>query len=219
MFDAHIHLGGQGDLVPAEASALARQAGYRCIALLGRCDQNSLRRIFPPLLRACNALSLYGEGEALPGVELVHLPPPLLAETVTEARGLGAALVAVHGEFPGSCVPAGTNLAAIEAGADLLLHPGSLTDNDAALAAARNVHLELSLCPRHALFNGHIARLAGRHQIPLLTGSNARRPEDLVTLSGRRAILHGAGLADDAINRLDEVSLEFIARKLRKIGR
>ncbi|MDR2727177.1 MAG: histidinol phosphate phosphatase domain-containing protein [Deltaproteobacteria bacterium] len=214
MFDAHIHPGT--NLVPAEAAALARQAGYRRIALLCRCDQTSLRRLFPPLFRACGALALYGEGEVLPGVELVHLPPPLLAETVAEARALGAALVAVHGEFPGGCVPLGTNLAALEAGADLLLHPGNLTDAEAALAAARGVHLELSLCSRHALFNGHIARLAERHQAPLLTGSNAGRPEEIVALPDRRAILHGAGLDETAINRLDAVGLGFITKKLKE---
>ena len=216
MFDAHLHAGP--DMLPAEAAALARQAGYRNIALLARCDRHTLPLQFPPLLRSCRDLALYGEGEALPGVELVHIPPPLMAEAIAEARALGAAVVAVHGELPGGTAPAGTNIAAIEARADLVLHPGSLTSDAATLAAAHGVHLELSLCPRHALFNGHIARLALQHNAPLLTGSNARHPGELVTLPGRRAILRGAGLTEAEADRVDADCLKFVNTCLRRPG-
>lgn len=215
MFDAHVHLGAQGEYAAAEVAALARQLGYRSIGLLARCDQHALATVLPPLVRACRSLALFGDGEALPGVELVHIPPPLMAESIAAARAAGAGMVAVHGEFPGGCVPCGTTLAAIEAGADLVLHPGSLTIEEATCAARRGVYLELSLCPRHGLFNGHVARLAEQAGASLLAGSNARQPHDMLPLPGRRAVLRGAGLNEAQADRVDADSLRYLSSRLR----
>jgi len=46
---------------------------------------------------------------------------------VRKARRLGAELVVVHGETLVEPVPPGTNRRAIEAGADILAHPGLIT--------------------------------------------------------------------------------------------
>ncbi len=212
MIDVHLHAGSPGAWTPAEALALARAAGYRAVALLARCDAASLPVLLPPLARACRAAALYGEGEALAGVELVQVPPPLLEDAVGEARSLGAQLVAVHGEVPGGEVPPGSTLAAIRARADVVLHPGLIRDEEAALAAETGVALELSLCPRHAGYNGHVALVAGKAGACLVTGSNAGRREDLVPPGMRRALIRGAGLDQQAADRVDAGCLALMSR-------
>ena len=65
----------------------------------------------------------------------------------------------VHGETPVEPVPAGTNHAAINAGVDLLAHPGIIAEEDVKLAAAKGVALEITARKGHSLGNGRVAAL------------------------------------------------------------
>ena len=56
-------------------------------------------------------------------------------------------------------VETGTNLAAIEAGVDILAHPGLITPEEATLAAERGVALEITTRAGHSLTNGHVAAM------------------------------------------------------------
>jgi hypothetical protein len=93
---------------------------------------------------------------ALAGVELTHVPPELINDLTLQARDLGADIVVVHGETIVEPVPPGTNRAAIEAGVDLLAHPGLITAGEVALAAENGVHLEISARKGHSLGNGRM---------------------------------------------------------------
>ena len=157
MFDFHIHVncsGGRGGLLPSEAMRLAKCAGFRAVGLIVRADPSTLPILLPTLKTLVKTCSLYADIEAFAGVELVHVPPALLPDAVGQAREQGAALILAHGEsIPrqlADVVETGTNLAAINAGVDILAHPGLITVEDAQLAAEKGVLLELNTAPGYA---------------------------------------------------------------------
>jgi len=95
-------------------------------------------------------------------------------------------------------VAPGTNRAAIEAGADVLAHPGLIAAKDVKEAARRGVFLEISGRKGHSLANGHVARLAKEAGARMVFGSDAHEPGDLLTREQAMSILAGTGLDHDA---------------------
>lgn len=225
MFDFHIHVSSTGEagLLPTEAIRLARCAGLRAVGLILRADPSTLSLHLPTLVPLVRTCSLYANIEAFAGVELVHVPPALLPDAVAEARRLGAALVLAHGETiprkPVESVELGTNFAAIEAGVDILAHPGLITVEDAERAAERGVLLELNMAPRHCLANGHVAAMARRFGCGLVPGSDAsspdffQSPEALQTFQKAAAI--GAGLDADGIAAMNAASRALVQHLLK----
>jgi histidinol phosphatase-like PHP family hydrolase len=104
-------------------------------------------------------------------------------------------LVVVHGETPVEPVPPGTNRAALEAGVDILAHPGFITEEEAMLAAEKNILLELSGRKGHSLTNGHVARMAERANAPLAINGDAHSPGDFLTEATAEMVGLGAGLS------------------------
>jgi histidinol phosphatase-like PHP family hydrolase len=155
----------------------------------------------------------------LAGVELTHVPPSQIGRMVSAARSLGADYVVVHGESPVEPVAPGTNLAAIEAGADILAHPGLITSKEAALAAEKGVYLELSGRGGHGLGNGLVANLARFHGANLLVNSDAHAPEDLMTPAFQRAVALGAGLSPDEYASLMSQAENFAGHLADKADR
>ena len=96
-------------------------------------------------------MEYYGNITIIPGMEITHVPKGLIGELISEARKLGAMYVVVHGETLAEPVEEGTNHEAILAGADILAHPGLITEEDARLAAERGVLLEISARKGHCL--------------------------------------------------------------------
>ena len=67
-----------------------------------------------------------------------------------------ADLVVVHGETMAEPVVKGTNRAAVDCEfVDVLAHPGFITLDEARIATANGVHLELTSRRGHSLTNGH----------------------------------------------------------------
>ena len=213
MIDFHIHI-GSSSMLPSEALRYAARSGIRAAGLIMRDDGSGLDRL-KSLAAEVRRSSLFAGVEAFIGVELVHVPPALLPEVVAEARRAGAQLVLVHGESLNYGVDTGTNHAAIEAGADILAHPGLLDARAAAWAAERGVALELSSCPRHGLSNGHVAAMAARFGCALVPGSNARTPEDLLERISWDEICQGAGMTQEEQGRFHS-SARLLVKKLMK---
>jgi putative hydrolase len=138
----------------------------------------------------------------IPGIELTHVPPSRIDAATREARSLGAKLVVCHGETLVEPVALGTNRAAIEAGVDILAHPGLITDEEAALAAERGTCLELTTRRGHSLSNGHVVCLARAHGAPLVLNTDSHAPGDLTPLAVARRIALGAGLDEDGFAQL-----------------
>jgi histidinol phosphatase-like PHP family hydrolase len=151
----------------------------------------------------------------VPGVEITHVPPALIAETARRARRLGARLVVVHGESPVEPVPSGTNRAAIDAEIDLLAHPGLIDRDTVARAAKRGIYLEISARDGHSLGNGLLVTLAREVGAleALVVSSDAHAPGDLLTRAFRRTVCLGAGLSE-AETDLVEQNAETLWKKV-----
>jgi histidinol phosphatase-like PHP family hydrolase len=130
----------------------------------------------------------------IPGVEITHAPPSQIEELVVEARNMGIVLVIVHGESPVEPVMSGTNRAAIISGADILAHPGLISEEDAGLARDKHVFLEITCRSGHSLTNGHVFRMAAESGAQMVISTDTHSPENLVTYEKAETVLRGAGM-------------------------
>jgi len=217
MIDLHTHsLFSDGELIPAELTRRAAQAGYRAIAITDHADRSMFDLVIPRLLRVSNELGEAWGLTVLAGVELTHIPPGDIAASAEEARALGAQIIVCHGETLVEPVAPGTNRAALEADIDILSHPGLLTAEEVRLAAQRGVCLELSARKGHSLSNGHVARMALAHGAMLVVNSDAHAPGDLVPLEMARKVALGAGLSEEQFEQCRRNAEELVERALSR---
>jgi len=176
--------------------------GYRAVAVTDHADSSNLDFILPRIRAVAKELNESQPVKVIPGVELTHIPPVLIGPLVRKARELGAALVVIHGETPVEPVAPGTNRAGLEAGADILAHPGLITREDAALAAEKGVFFEISGRSGHSFTNGHVARVAGEAGAKLILNSDAHAPRDFMAPDLAARIAEGSGLPKGALDDL-----------------
>jgi len=216
MIDLHVHTTfSDGALIPAETARRARVAGYKAICFTDHADHSNLAHILDcmiPFVKQCGA---YTGIEIFAGVELTHVPPALIPDLIDEARVRGAQLVVVHGETLVEPVEEGTNLAAITGGADILAHPGLLRPEEAALAAEKGVHIELTTRKGHSLSNGHVVRVAREHGASLIIDNDAHAPGDFVSQELRGKIALGAGLSPEECELVEHNSRRIVERLLK----
>lgn len=219
MIDLHTHTTfSDGVLIPAELARRAAKAGYRAMAMTDHADFSNLDLILTNIGRFVAEAGPFLGLTVLCGVEITHVPPPLIPRLVERAREGGAQIVVVHGETIVEPVETGTNLAAIEAGVDILAHPGLLTPEEARLAAERGVALEITTRKGHSLTNGHVAVLARRYGARLVIDNDAHAPEDLVSQERRQKIALGAGLSLEECRQAEANSRDIVSRVLIKAG-
>lgn len=211
MIDLHTHtVFSDGELIPFELARRAAVAGYRALAITDHGDFSNMDLIIPRLSRIAQELGKSLGIAVIPGIELTHIPPAMIAEATAEARSLGAKLVVCHGETIVEPVAVGTNRAAIEAGVDILSHPGLITVEEVALAAAAGVCLEITTRKGHSLTNGHVAKLALAAGAKLVINNDAHAPGDLLSLEMARKIALGAGLSEDQFEQCRRNSAELV---------
>lgn len=220
MYDFHTHtLLSDGDLIPAEHVRRAQMSGYRYLGISDHADLSTLPMQMKVIVAAARAENASGSGMAvLPGTELTHVRPGQIGEGVRLARELGAMYVIVHGETLVEPVEEGTNLAAIEAGVDILAHPGLITEEEVKLAAERGVMLEISSKRGHSLANGHVAKLARRYGAKLLFGSDAHTVGDMPERDFAELVCLGAGMKKGEIVKMFARSEEFGRRLAEEFG-
>ncbi len=213
MFDFHTHtLISDGEFIPAENVRRAELCGYVMLGLSDHSDLATLPSQMPAVLLAARTENRNGGGMTVfPGTELTHVRPGQIGEAMRLARELGAAYVVVHGETLAEPVEPGTNRAAIEAGADILAHPGLISEEDAALAAERGVMLEISGKRGHSLANGHVARLGKKHGAGLIFGSDSHTVGEMPTRDFAERICLAAGL--------ERADVEAMFRRAEEFGR
>lgn len=215
MIDLHTHsIFSDGELIPAELARRASAMGYKAIAITDHMDQSNIDLIIPRIVKAADALRSHVSIGIIPGAEITHVPPTLIPDIVKEARRLGAKIVIVHGETIVEPVAKGTNRAAIEAGADILAHPGLISNDDLLFAKERHITLEITARKGHSLSNGHVAKQALDLGIPLIINTDAHAPSDLITKDFARQILLSAGIEDKIIHSIFEHSEELVKRVL-----
>jgi histidinol phosphatase-like PHP family hydrolase len=215
VLDLHCHsLLSDGELLPGELVRRVEVLGYRYLAITDHAGPSNLGWVVEGVLSASSQLNEYLSCKLIPGVELTHVPPKLIAPLAEQARRLGARWVVIHGETVVEPVRPGTNQAALEAEIDLLAHPGLLTFELADLAARRGIALELSARKGHCLTNGLIARLAQKTGASLLIDSDAHSPSDIMSESLAQSVALGAGLSQNEYETIQQKAMDLAARAL-----
>lgn len=218
MIDLHTHsLFSDGVLVPSELVRRAVSKGYEVIAITDHADASNLDFIIPRVAAACRELTKRWNIRAVPGIELTHIPPETFGELTERSRSLGAAIVVAHGETLVEPVHPGTNRAAIEAGVDILAHPGLITAEEATFAARSGVYLEISARKGHSLSNGHVARSGLQAGARLVLDTDAHEPGDLITGEFARDVLLGAGLTGEQVKAVFQNSQDLAEKVLKTL--
>lgn len=215
MIDLHTHsLFSDGALIPAELTRRFEVAGYRALAITDHGDQSNIDVIIPRLVAFCEEHNSRGGMRVIPGIELTHIPPESIPTLVNRSRELGAKLVVVHGETIVEPVARGTNSMAIEASADILAHPGLITEEEVVLAKQHAVYLELTSRKGHSLTNGHVARLAEKTGASLVLNSDAHAPADIWPTANLQDLVVGAGLTEDDYLTMTKNAEQIVKRCL-----
>jgi len=218
LYDFHCHTYlSDGELSPVELIRTACVNGYTAMAISDHGGVGFLEDRFKELWRDIQLATRYWPIEVLMGVELTHLPPEAIDEAARSAVAAGAQIILVHGETMVEPVPAGTNLAALRCPeVDILAHPGMLTLEEAALAAQREVFIEITARRGHSLSNGHVARTCLEAGARLIVDSDGHGPEDLLTEIKARNVALGAGIPEAALlSVLAEHPQRLLARARR----
>jgi histidinol phosphatase-like PHP family hydrolase len=198
MIDLHMHsIFSDGELIPSELVRRAAASGYKGLAITDHADHSNYDFIIPRISQICRKLTETMEMKIIPGIEITHVPPALISELVRESRKLGAAIVVCHGETIVEPVEPGTNLAALEAGVDILAHPGLISEEEVRLAAMNSIFLEISARKGHSLTNGHVAALARKCGARLVLNTDSHAPQDLINSAFAARIAAGAGLSEN----------------------
>lgn len=211
MIDLHIHsIFSDGELVPSEVAARARSKGYRALALTDHVDTSNISFVIENISRVAADLTRMGEIVVLPGVEITHVPPPMIGGLIKSSREMGAAVVIVHGETIVEPVSMGTNLAAIKGGADILAHPGLISIEDASLAMKKGVLLEITSRRGHSYTNGHVVMAARETGAKMVFNTDSHSPQDFLDRDSACRVLQGAGIGADEISAIFRNSEAFV---------
>ncbi|MBI2861324.1 MAG: histidinol phosphate phosphatase domain-containing protein [Chloroflexi bacterium] len=221
LYDFHSHTFlSDGELSPEELIRRAVVNGYDAIAITDHVGPSNCEAVVRELVLACDLMSRHYPIIALPGVELTHIPPEAIPETARLARRAGAQIVIVHGETIVEPVAIGTNLAAIRCPeVDILAHPGLLTQEEAELAAQRQVYIEISARRGHCLTNGHVVTVGRAAQASFVLDSDAHAPEDLLTAPLAERIVRGAGVAEQELHQVLVANPQALLKALAARGR
>ncbi|MFA4982361.1 MAG: histidinol phosphate phosphatase domain-containing protein [Candidatus Omnitrophota bacterium] len=214
MIDLHTHtLFSDGELLPSELVRRAEAKGYKAIALTDHADLSNIDFIVPRIVKVCKSLNSFWKIRAIPGVEITHVPLQEIKRLVKLGRKLGARIVVVHGETVSEPVIPGTNKYAINAGCDILAHPGYITRGDAELARSKGVYLELTARKSHSHTNKHVYKMAKSAGSKLVLNTDAHNDGNLISDSQGRGILRGIGLSPADIEEVFKNS-EYIVRNI-----
>jgi putative hydrolase len=218
LYDFHTHtFQSDGELSPVELIHRAFVKGYTAIAITDHIAIGSLERVIRETSTDCALARKYWSINAIPGVELTHLPPEAISDAAKKAKELGAWLVIVHGESPIEPVPKGTNMAAVQSPyVDILAHPGLITPEEAKIAIESNVFIELSGRRGHCNTNTHVATICQKLGAKLLVNSDAHNEDDLLTLSLAKDILHQAGVTIHQSQQVLRDNPLYLLEKVKK---
>ena len=211
MIDLHMHTFlSDGVLVPSELARRAAMTGYRVMAITDHVDMANAQSALEQITRFC--ATYRGNVKVIPGAEITHVPPEMFAEVARLCRRHGARALVAHGETIVEPVTPGTNRAAIEAGVDILAHPGLISEEDARLAAERGVALEISGRSGHSLTNGHVAAMARATGARLVFDTDSHAPGDLMPLALARKVAMGAGMTMEEVDRMFQFAEELVEK-------
>lgn len=217
MIDLHTHTTlSDGGILPSELVRRAEIAGYEAIALTDHVDSGTMEIVLKQIVRLAqdlNSSKRESSIKILPGVEITHVPPPLIAYLAKKARDLGAKIVVVHGESPVEPVQPGTNLSALQSDVDILAHPGMISEEEVKLAKEKGIYLELSARKGHCLTNGRLVVLARKYRAKLVINTDAHTPRELLSEDLRRKVGLGAGLTEEEFRIVIQNSVDLVKKR------
>jgi putative hydrolase len=216
--DFHMHTTmSDGELLPMELIRRAAYADHRAVAITDHTSFSNIDWIVESVSRDCRKAEAWGI-EAIPGVELTHVPVKHIDDAIKRSRKAGAEIVIVHGETPVEPVEKGTNLKAVSnPEVDILAHPGMLTIEEADLAAENEVYLEVSCRRGHSLANGHVVAMARVAKAGMLVNTDAHAPEDLSSMAFANTVAGGAGMTPEEIRGALVTYPEAILKSLKRL--
>lgn len=204
--DLHTHsIFSDGELIPAELVRRAMDCGHDLIAITDHVDMTNVEFVVRNVVKACELSEDYIR--VIPGVEITHVPPRLIAQVAKQARQYGAKWVVVHGETVTEPVMKGTNRASVEnPDIDILAHPGFITLEEAQLAKDNGVALEITGRAGHNITNGHVCNMARQVGAMMVVDSDTHAPENLMDEKAAYTVALGAGLTKEEADRAIQVT-------------
>ena len=213
MIDLHTHtLLSDGELLPSELVRRALVKGYTAIALTDHVDSSNIDFVLPRIVKVSKVLNKDWDIFVIPGVEVTHAPIKEIPVLIEYARKNGAKIVVVHGETISEPVIPGTNRCAIEAGCDILAHPGNITNDDVTLAAKKGTYLEITTRLSHSPANGHVLNLARKSGAMMVLDNDSHSPDDLISAERAREFLTELGLNSEEISQIFRNSEDIVTR-------
>jgi putative hydrolase len=218
LYDFHCHTYlSDGELSPVELIRTASVQGYTALAITDHAGIGFVAERLRELRKDIELATRFWPIEVFTGVELTHLPPEAIPEAAAAARAAGAQVVVVHGETVVEPVPPGTNLAAVRCpDITILGHPGLLSEEEARVAAANGVFIEISARRGHCLANGRVAALALATGAALLIDSDGHGPDDLLSEAHARIIALAAGIPEGALATVLETNPQHLLARMRR---
>jgi putative hydrolase len=196
MYNLHTHsLLSDGALLPSEVAVRYLAAGYKVIAITDHVDYSNIDIVIPAILKFTRNWPKDSLIKVLPGVELTHLPLGQFASMVKYCRKNGIRVIVGHGETTAEPVFQGTNRAALEAGIDILAHPGHISDNDVKLAKDRGIFLEITSRKSHNSTNSLVAKKACKFGAKVILNHDSHEPEDIISPARLKRVGLQAGLS------------------------
>ena len=194
MIDLHTHTTfSDGVLIPAELIRRAIASGYKGIALTDHADFSNFEFIIENQLKLKQRYKDL-DFKIIVGIEITHVIPDKINLLAKLAKECGAEVVLVHGETIVEPVARGTNIEALKSEyVDILAHPGLITEDEVKLAKVNNKYLEITTRKGHSLTNGHVLKLAKKHNVKMLINNDAHAPSDFVSYEIAKKIVIGAG--------------------------
>jgi len=186
--------------------------GYTAIALTDHVDSSNIDFVLPRIVKVSKVLNKDWDIFVMPGVEVTHAPLKEISTLVKFARKNGAKIVVVHGETISEPVIPGTNRYAIEAGCDILAHPGRIKDDDVKLAVKKGTCLEITTRPSHSPMNRHVIAVAKKFNAKMILDNDAHSPNDLVSQKEAQKFLTDLGLKKIEIKRIFRNSEDIVTR-------
>lgn len=214
MIDLHTHtILSDGALIPAELVRWAEINGYKAIGLTDHVDSGNMETVLKQLIRFSEDLNELGGIKVLPGIEITHVPPPLIPKSAEQARKSGAKIVVAHGESPVEPVAPKTNWSALQSDVDILAHPGMITEEEVQMAAEKGIYLEVTPRRGHSLTNGRLVNLARKQGAKLVLNTDAHRSGELFTKDLIIKVGLGAGLTEDELQLAFRNSEELVQKR------
>ena len=200
MIDLHMHsFLSDGVLTPSELARRCDAMGFTAIAITDHVDSSNIETVVPQIVKACNEINKHWKIKTIPGFEITHTPVEIIGDLAKKGRALGAKIALLHGETVVEPVIKGTNHAGVIADIDILAHPGVINEEDAIIAAEKNIYIEISGRKGHSFTNGHVVKMAQKTGAPLIFNTDTHAPGDLICKEMAALLMTGSGLSNREI--------------------